>query len=68
MQGGAERMPTTCPLCMEQACPLHILLWSAAPAPISFFTLASLEGENDQISIFFLMKCYWWRRPRQAWL
>lgn len=30
MQGGAERTPTTCPLCMAQACPLHVLLWSGA--------------------------------------
>lgn len=30
VQGGAERTPTTCPLCMAQACPLHVLLWSGA--------------------------------------
>lgn len=53
VQGGAEtRVPTTCPLCMEQACPVHVLL-CVGPAPVYSFILASLEGENDQISIFF---------------
>lgn len=38
-RGADARVPATGPLCTEQACPLHVLLWFGGPAPVCSLTL-----------------------------